>query len=126
MSFFENNDQFESIINELFSGRPRRNQNTIIQGEEEDRNIDFLETKDKIYLIFELPGYNKKDLNVNIKNKELEIKAKKTNGENIQDYLTQKLHRGFSIQKTLPESINVKKSSHTMKNGVLEITFNKK
>jgi len=125
MNFF-NDDPFESIINEFFNRDSRRNEEKIIHGEEEDRIIDFLETKNKVYIVFELPGYNEKDIDIVIKNKTIEIKAKKRTEEKIQDYLNQKLYQGITIKKTLPKFINSKKFSYTLKNGVLEIIFNKK
>jgi HSP20 family molecular chaperone IbpA len=46
--------------------------------------------------------------------------------EKIQDYLSQKLCQGITIKKTLPKDIETKGFKHTIKNGVLEIIFNKK
>ena len=126
MNFF-NNDPFEEIIKEVFSSNFRDTEDgeTIIAGEEEDRVIDFVEDEDKVYLVFELPGYNEKDVVVAIKNRELEIKVQKL-GKDMQDYLVQKLGEGFIIKKTLPQFINSDKFSYTIKNGILEITLNKK
>ncbi|MBD3252218.1 Hsp20 family protein [Candidatus Pacearchaeota archaeon] len=126
MGFFDD-DPFEDIVREIFGGSPvrRARKDTFIKGEDEDRVIDFIEDEDKVYLIFELPGYNENDISVAVKGKELEISAKKSNGENIQDYLHQKLRNGISIRKNIPKFINSKKMSHTMRNGVLEVVFNK-
>ena len=55
----------------------------------------------------------------------MKITAKKLDAENIQDYLHQKLKQGVSIEKKLPDFVNLKKFSKTMKNGVLEIVFDK-
>ena len=127
MNFFNDNDPFESIVREFFGSPVRRKEReTIIQGEGEDRVIDFIESKDKIYLIFELPGFDEKDITVLIKGREIEIKAQKRSDENIQQYLTQKLRREFFIRKTLPNFINPKKFSYTMKNGILEVIFEKR
>ncbi len=125
MDFFD--DPFDSIIREFFgepSFRKARKEDFII-GEEEDRTIDFIEDDNKIYLIFELPGFEEKDISVAIKGRKLEIVAKKVDKEGIPNYLHQKLKRGFVIQKTLPARANTKKMSYTVNNGVLEITFEK-
>ncbi len=126
MNFF-NGEPFEEIMREFFDSnfQEREEEETIIEGEEEDRVIDFVEDDNKVYLVFELPGYNEKDVVVAIKNRELEIRAQKL-GKDMQDYLVQKLKGGLIIKKTLPKFINSKKFSHTIKNGILEITFNKK
>lgn len=129
MGFFDEDDPFDSIIREFFGGRqgvPRRQKETIIRGEEEDRNIDFIESDENIFLVFELPGYNEKDVIVMVKGKELEISARKNNKEEIQDYLTDKLRRGMVFRRDLPNSVNLKKFSHSMRNGVLEIVFEKR
>jgi len=136
MSPFDNNffgeDPFEDLIRGFFGASPeispdiRRYKEKIIKGEEEERIIDFIEDNNKIYLVFELPGYNEKDVLINIKGKELEIKINKKSSEGIQDYLIQKLHQEIFIKKILPKFINTKKFTYTMKNGVLEIIFDKK
>ncbi|RLG12642.1 hypothetical protein DRN69_06550 [Candidatus Pacearchaeota archaeon] len=125
MGFFDD-DPFEDIVREFFSSSPvTRHREQFIIGEDEDRIIDFVEDKDKVYLVFELPGYNEKDISVIVKGKELKITAQKSNRENIQDYLYQKLSQGFSIKKNLPNFVSPKNFSYTMRNGVLEIVFNK-
>jgi len=137
MGFFEDNDPFESIVREFFGHSPstrasagRKHSETIIQGEEEDRIIDFVEDENSIYLVFELPGYNEKDVSVTIKGKDLEIRVAKNNescyAEKAQEYLIQKLCQGIFIKKTLPKFIQPKGFKHTMKNGILEIIFSKK
>ncbi len=127
MGFFDDDDTFESIFDELLGRSPvkRKHKEQFIRNEDEDRIIDFLEDDERVYLIFELPGYDEKDISVVVKGKELEITAEKSNRENIQDYLHQKLKQGVSIRKRLPNFIDPKKISSTMRNGVLEIVFNK-
>jgi len=122
---FFGEDPFDSIIREFFGRTPRRN-GTFISGEEEDRNIDFIEGNDYVYFIFELPGYNEEDINISIKGRELQIRVRKKITENVQAYLSRKLSQEVSITKNIPNFISPKRYKHTMKNGVLEIVFNKK
>ena len=130
MGFFGDNDQFEDIIREFIgegNSRIRRgNYEEIIEGEAEEGIIDFIEDENYIYLIFELPGYNEKDILISIKGRKLEIIAKKRSNVEIQDYLMQKLNTGFFIKKNLPSFIKTKNFKHTVKNGVLELVFIKK
>lgn len=124
--FYE--DPFESILNDFFGSRvKRKHKNAIIKGEEEERNIDFIEGEEYIYLIFEFPGYNEKDVDIKIKNDILEIKVKKNEdsciSDNVKNYLIQKLCQGLIVRKHLPEFINSRNFSYSMKNGVLEIIF---
>ena len=129
MGFFDDNDPFENVLKEFFEGRTsrinRENYEEIIESEREERVIDFIQDENYVYLIFELPGYNEKDISISIKGRELEIIAKKR-GDDVQNYLIQKLHEGLFIKKTLPNFIKTKKFRHTIKNGVLEIVFIKK
>ncbi len=126
MGFFDD-DPFDNIIEEFF-GRPktRYRREQFIKGEDEERVIDFIETDEKVYLIFELPGYIEKDVTVEINGKNIEITAQKKNLENVKDYLAQKLSHGMHYKRTFPDYINTKKFTHTIKNGILEITFDKK
>ena len=126
MNFFGDDDPFDSIVREFFGGSSingSRKREKFIRGEDEDRNIDFVEDEDYTYLVFELPGFNEKDISVTVKGRELEINAIKSNNENMQDYLHQKLKQGLFLKKQLPNFINTKNFSHTMRNGILEIIF---
>ncbi len=127
MGFFDD-DPFEDIVREFFGGNsvPNKRSNTIISGEKEERVIDFIEDENYVYLIFEFPGYEEGDIFVSVKGRELQVKAKKHSLEKIQSYFSEKLNQGISVQKTLPRFINPKKFKYTIKNGVLEITFNKR
>jgi len=129
MSLF-NNDPFEEIVREFFGGNQRQisRPQDFIQGEEEERNIDFIEDNGYLYLIFELFGYNEKDIIVNVKGQELEIIARKNNNdiEKVQDYLTEKLGDGIAIKKILPEFVSPKNFKYTIRNGILEVIFSKK
>ncbi|MCK5149552.1 Hsp20/alpha crystallin family protein [Candidatus Pacearchaeota archaeon] len=126
MSFFDE-DPFENIVRDFFGQRSNlHSSENIIKGEDDERIIDFIETKDKLFLVFELPGYSEKDIKVDITKKEIEITAKKNNLENIQEYLARKLSRGEYFKKILPSFVNHKKVNHTFKNGVLEIYFEKR
>lgn len=125
-----NNDPFEEIVREFFGGNQRRigRSQDFIQGEEDERNIDFIEDNDYLYLIFELFGYNEKNIVVNVKGQELEIIARKNSNdvEKVQDYLTKKLGNGIAIKKTLPKFVNLKNFKHTIRNGILEVIFSKR
>ncbi|MBU0466710.1 MAG: Hsp20/alpha crystallin family protein [Nanoarchaeota archaeon] len=127
MNFF-NDDPFDSIVKEFFGNAAARRQNKddFIQGEEEDRTSDFFEDEKKVYLIFELTGFTEKNVQVVVKNQELEVRAQKKDNTKTQPYLIQKLQGGTLIRKIIPKFANPKKFAYTVKNGVLEIIFDKK
>lgn len=128
--FEEDGDPFEELVRELLGNRNskirRGSYEEIIGNEEEERVIDFIEDEGHVYLIFELPGYDKKDVLISIKNQELEITVKKRGISDIQDYLMEKLNNSLFIKKRLPDFIKIKNYSYTLKNGVLEVVFIKK
>jgi HSP20 family molecular chaperone IbpA len=130
MGFFDNGeDPFEDIVREFFgdSGtRIRPGEKRIIRGEKEDRQIDFINTGEKIYFIFEMPGYEKKDVEIKVEGNELIVNTNKRTTEKVQDYLFRKLERGLSFKKNLPRGIRKKNYKSSLKNGVLEIIFEKK
>ncbi len=91
MTFFDD-DPFENIVRDFFGGRPSKDpENKFISGEEEERKIDFIETDKKVFLIFELPGYDKEDIKVEISGINLEVSAQKKCSESVADYMTQKI-----------------------------------
>ena len=46
--------------------------------------------------------------------------------EEIQDYLSEKLKRGIFIKKSIPNFVNHRGFSYTMRNGILEVVFDKR
>ena len=134
MSLFGNGgqDPFDDMVREFFGGDSpqgiqkagRRNQ--FIQGEEEDRTIDFIESEDNVYIVFELPGFSKEDVQIVVSGKELEIVASKKTPDNIQPYLVKRLNQGIQIKKNLPGIAKPKNFEHSFKNGILEVIFKRK
>ncbi len=124
---WNDNDPFESIVRDFFGESPqrrKRNEN-FHENEEEDRVIDFIESDDSIFLIFELSGYIQKDVKISLKENRLEVKAQKLSEINTQEYLGQRLKKGITFKKTLPENILLKSMKQTVKNGIVEIRFDK-
>ena len=127
MGFFDD-DFFDEIFRDFMGESPlrRERRERFIRGEQEERKIDYVEDNGRVYLIFELPGYDEKDVFIVVKNGAVEISAKKHDTGDVQGYLKEKLSKGVSIQKKLPNIINPKNFKHTVKNGVLELNFAKR
>jgi HSP20 family molecular chaperone IbpA len=128
MGIFDD-DSFDEIVREFFGeGRRPVKRRTIIRGEEEDRNMDFIEDGDHAYLILELPGFSENDIIVDVEGNKINIKANKKDceTEGVRNYLSEKLCNGLHIRKTLPNFVLTKGFKPSMKNGVLELKFNKK
>lgn len=126
MDDFFSDDPFEDIFEEFFGKRRGIRREHFIRGEEEERVIDFLEDEKNIYLVFELPGYEEEDVFVNVKGKTIEISVEKKNLEGVKEYLARKLSEGIRYIRNLPAGVDGKNFNHSLKNGILEIKFNKK
>jgi HSP20 family molecular chaperone IbpA len=126
MSFFDDEDDFDSIVREFFGNRNlERKQEEVIEGEEEDRILDFFESNGKVYLILEISGYDYDDIFIKFKDRKILIEARKQGLKGVQSYLAQRLTSGMKISKTLPEFLVRKKFDYTVKNGILEVIFKK-
>lgn len=127
----EGNDPFDDIVREFFgkdvgAGSPKKRE--VIRGESDEGKIDYVEDENNVYLLLEVPGYSDKDVTINISGDNLTVNAakKEEDIESMPEYMSKKLIKGTSINKTLPENVKAKNFEKTVKNGVLEIKFNKK
>lgn len=125
MGFFDD-DPFESIVREFFQeARPRTSSGNMVQGESEERKVDYIDEGNRIYFVFELYGYSKEDIKVNVGKGFVEVEAKKKNFEGIQDYIARKLEKGVKIKKEVP-GLKAKDSHWTFNNGILEVEIEEK
>lgn len=90
--------------------------------------IDVIEKDEEIVLLAEVPGVDKKDLDVSMTNSTVTIKGKtnhKTEAQNASYYCSEIMHGAFSRTVTLPSEINVEKAKAQFKDGMLEIDMPK-
>ncbi|MGC8901237.1 MAG: Hsp20/alpha crystallin family protein [bacterium] len=90
--------------------------------------VDIYETKDNVVLKAELPGLDKKDFSIEIKDNILTLKGerkleKETKEENY--YRMERAYGAFSRSFTLPASVDKDKVKAKFKDGVLEVTIPK-
>ncbi len=91
--------------------------------------IDLSETADKVIVKVEVPGIDPKEIDISIQDNTLLIKGEKKEekeekGKNY--YRMERRYGNFSRSIALPASIDANKVSAECKNGVLEITLQKK
>ena len=89
-------------------------------------NID--ETKNHLVLTFELPGMDKKDIKVQVKDSVLTVSGKRelTSEQKEGNTVRSEIWSGsFSRAFTLPETIDPEKIAADYKNGMLEIQMDK-
>ncbi len=122
------NNEFDSIVRSFFGNNGRRQTRRVSseKSEEEESELGFIENKDSVFLILEFPGYSEDEVEVELNDRMIEIKAKKVGGEEMQEYFKNKFKQGIFVSRKLPEFVNSKNFGHTFKNGILEVRFNKK
>ena len=91
--------------------------------------VNIEETKDHLIVTFELPGLEKKDIKVSVKDNTLvvsgtrELKSENKEGNTVRSEIWS---GSFSRSFTLPETINPEKINADYKNGLLEIRMDKR
>lgn len=90
-------------------------------------NIDVQDRGDHYVLTAQLPGFDKKDIEVRISDNVLELKGEKSEKEVKSDGSTEVSASSY-IQRhmTLPEEVVSERVSGTMKNGILELKLPKR
>ncbi len=86
--------------------------------------IDLVEQDGKLVATIDLPGVDKKDIEVDIDEQGISISAQKTTETETQDqgiYRKERRHTGFKRNIPLPEGTKPEQASATYKNGVLTI-----
>lgn len=91
--------------------------------------IDLSETNDKITVKAEIPGIDSKDIDISIQENTLFLKGEKREekeekGKNY--YRVERQYGSFSRSVVLPATVDTDKITAECKNGVLEITLQKK
>jgi len=118
--------QFDYFMQPFFSG-PMRSIWT--EAGEREPNIDIHDRGDHFILTAELPGFEKKDVEVRVSSDSIELKAERQSEKESKGAEgTQRLASRSYVYKQLPltERIVVEKVNGTMKNGILEMKLPKK
>ena len=87
-------------------------------------DIDVYEEKDEIVAKAELPGLEKDDINVNVRDHTLTIKGEKKKEEEAKDenyHYSERSYGSFVRTIELPTDVQTEKAKASFKNGVLEI-----
>ncbi len=91
--------------------------------------VDIRETNDNVRLVFELPGMEKKDIKVVVKDNVLTVSGERkvsTDDSEVRFVRSEIFVGSFTRSFTLPETIDAEKISADYRNGLLEITLAKK
>ena len=88
-------------------------------------NIDVSENDKEIVVRAELPGMDKKDIDISLTDGILTIKGEKkteTKEENEHYHLTERRYGSFCRTLKMPEEVVIKKVDATYKDGILRVT----
>ena len=92
-------------------------------------NVDIFETKDAICVRAELPGVNKDDVHVEVKEGVLTLRGDRKFEKEVKEENYHRIERTYGTfhrSFTLPSSVEADKVSARMKDGVLEVDLPKK
>ena len=92
-------------------------------------SVDIYETKDNLVIKAEIPGIEKKDVTIEVKDNTLKLKGERKFEKNVEEENYHRMECSYgSFQRifTLPATINQEKIAASFKNGMLEITMPKK
>jgi HSP20 family protein len=91
-------------------------------------SVDIVDGENEVVVRAEVPGINKRDLEVSIAERTLTIKGstRKENKEEQENYFRQEIRTGsFSRSVLLPADVNAAKAEASFKGGVLELRLPK-
>ncbi len=118
---------FQRIFNQPFFKEP------LISKKEFENFVqplsDIKETNKDVIITIDLPGVEKKDIQLKVTENTIEIKAeksKKLEQKRKGYYKLERSHSGFYRALTLPCKVKTEKAKAELKNGVLKITIPKK
>jgi HSP20 family protein len=89
---------------------------------------DIQETESGVIATFEIPGVDKKDINLNVTENSIEVRVeKKAEKEEKKkgSYIYKGLSSSFYRRLPLPAEVNAEKASATYKNGILRVEIPK-
>ncbi len=116
------NRRFSDIMDEFFNDAVATRQNTFAP------SIDISETEKQFIIDVEVPGINKKDIDLNIENDMLTISGERSfeKEEEGKQYHRVESHYGtFNRSFRLPDNVDSETIKATYKNGILNITVDK-
>lgn len=90
--------------------------------------VDIYETKDNLVIKAELPGVEKKDVSIEVRNDKLKLRGERKIERDVKEENYHRMECSYGVFQrifTLPTTVNQDKIAAGFKNGVLEITLPK-
>ena len=118
---------FGSMLNDFFSDPFFSMSNRDISGRIWP-DMDIVEEKDKYFIRADIPGVEKKDIDISVSGDVLTISGQKKEDSNVKEGTYRHLERcygAFSRSFTLPDYVDRETIDASFKNGVLELSLKK-
>lgn len=118
-------NEIDRMFSDFFGNPPLR---TDVDVEFSPR-VNIKENRDSIAMLFELPGMEKKDIKVTVKDGNLVVSGQREFRDESEDanFVRREIRTGrFSRSFTLPDSLDQGSVKADYKNGILEVKFNKR
>lgn len=129
-------EEMDMIFSEFFGRRPRRFRLGLSSPEVpvpykgyREPFLDVFETKEDVVATIELPGVKKEDIDIDITESTLSVKAEVKEIEEAKEagfYRRERRFAGFYREVSLPSKVDPEKAKATYSNGILEIRIPKK
>jgi HSP20 family protein len=87
--------------------------------------VDIRETEDQVIVKAEMPGFDKKDIDVSLENGVLSIQAQREDQGEGEEHLKERRFTRISRTFTLPKPVDEQNVDAALKDGVLALTLNK-
>ena len=120
--------EFENLL-ERYNKSGGKNLSNDLSFADWSPSVDVEEEEDKYVIKADLPGVNKKDIDVKLENGVISIrgekKTEKETGKGTKRHRTERFHGTFSRSFTLPDAVMEDKVDASYKDGVLLLTIPK-
>lgn len=128
---FSEMEQLQGRLNSLFNSSltrfPGEKRELMFKGWGPD--VDIHDQKDKVVVKADIPGIEKKDIDISVHSNMLMIKGEKKHDQEIKEkgYVrSERFYGSFSRMVTLPAEVDDRRVKATYKDGVLELILPKK
>ncbi len=112
-------DPFEEILREMDEILERANR--YVQRVPVSTNYDIFIEGNKVKIVVELPGVQKRDIHVRFPDEETINISVERKSERELEYGVSRFYSGFNLTLSLPGKVEVKKARARYNNGVLEV-----
>ncbi len=125
---FEEMKNFRRQMDKMMEDLWAKERNLMRRMDIKEPPIDIEDKKNELEITVDLPGVDKKNIEINIEQDRIEIKAQKKKEVEIKKknfYKQERAFSGFYRAFSLPAIVNPNKAKSTFDNGILKITVPK-